>query len=92
MTWSAAGSLSTAASFSAGPMVRIRFPPAESLRTIGSSNFLVGSERLKDNRRMRDAANAYPVARFAQAAFEHVAHTEFGADLLHVDRAASVGE
>ena len=38
-------------------MVRIRLPPAESLRTIGSSNFLVGSERLKDNRRMRDAAH-----------------------------------
>ena len=35
--WSAAGPLSTAVSFSAGPMVRIRFPPAESLRTIGSA-------------------------------------------------------
>jgi hypothetical protein len=28
--WSAAGPLSTSVSFSAGPMVRIRFPPAES--------------------------------------------------------------
>ena len=28
--WSAAGPLSTAVSFSAGPMVRIRFPPANS--------------------------------------------------------------
>src|SRR6516164_4797520 len=34
--WSAAGPLSTAVSFSAGPMVRIRFPPGRSLRTIGS--------------------------------------------------------
>src|SRR5271166_3546343 len=34
---SAAGPLSTALSFSAGPMVRIRFPPAESLQTFGSS-------------------------------------------------------
>src|SRR6516164_988758 len=42
--WSAAGPLSTAVSFSAGPMVRIRFPPAESLRTIGSSpRYDVGS-------------------------------------------------
>ena len=28
----------------------------------------------------------------ANAAFEHVAHAEFGADLLHVDGAALVGE
>src|SRR6516225_2733530 len=35
--WSAAGPLSTAVSFSAGPMVRIRFSPAVSRQTIGSS-------------------------------------------------------
>jgi hypothetical protein len=35
--WSAARPLSTAVSFSAGPMVRIQFPPAVSRQTIGSS-------------------------------------------------------
>ena len=35
--WSAAGPLSKAVSFAAGPMVRIRFPPAVSRQTIGSS-------------------------------------------------------
>src|SRR6516162_8093553 len=38
--WSAAGPLSTSVSFSAGPMVRIRFPPAVSLRTFGSGGEL----------------------------------------------------
>jgi hypothetical protein len=32
------------------------------------------------------------VAGFAQAAFEHIAHTQLTADLLHIDRLAFVGE
>ena len=39
---------------------------------------------------LRGDANA--IAGFAQAAFEHIAHTKFAADLLHVDRTALVGE
>ena len=37
-------------------------------------------------------ADANPVAGFAQAAFEHIAHTEFAPDLFHVDGPAFVGE
>src|SRR6516225_11260827 len=37
--WSAAGPLSTAVSFSAGPMVRIRFPPSASPTNSGSAAF-----------------------------------------------------
>ena len=32
------------------------------------------------------------VAGFAHAAFEHIAHAQFAPDLLHIDRAALVGE
>ena len=39
--WSAAGLLSTAVSFSAGPMVRIRFPPAKSQQTFGSLEMML---------------------------------------------------
>ena len=38
------------------------------------------------------AGNAHPVARLADTAFQHVAHAEFAADLLHVDRLALVGK
>jgi len=37
-------------------------------------------------------SDAYPVAALADAAFEHVAHAQFAADLLQVDRFALVGE
>ena len=36
--------------------------------------------------------DAHPVRRLAHAAFQHVAHAQFAADLPHVDRAALVGE
>ena len=36
--------------------------------------------------------NAHAVAGLAHRAFEHVAHTQFAADLLHIDAAALVGE
>src|SRR5438552_7186611 len=36
--------------------------------------------------------DAHPVAALAHAAFEHIAHAEFAADLLHIDRLALVGE
>ena len=35
--------------------------------------------------------DAHPVARFAHAAFEHVAHSQFAGDLPHVDGSAFVG-
>ena len=38
------------------------------------------------------AGDAQPAAGLAQAAFEDVAHAQFAAGLLHVDRAALVGE
>ncbi len=38
------------------------------------------------------ARDANPVAGLAHAAFEHVAHTQLAADLLHVDRFSLVGE
>ena len=38
------------------------------------------------------AGNAHPVARLADAAFQHVTHAEVAADLLHVDRLALVGK
>jgi len=34
--------------------------------------------------------DAHPVARFAHAAFEHVAHSQFARHLLHIDRLALV--
>src|SRR6202035_783041 len=37
-------------------------------------------------------SNAHSVARLADAAFQHVAHAEFAADLLHVDWLAFVGK
>ena len=36
--------------------------------------------------------DAHAIAGLAHAAFEHVAHAELAADLLHVDRPALVGE
>jgi len=36
--------------------------------------------------------DADAIAGFAQAAFEHIAHTELASDLLHIDRAALVAE
>ena len=36
--------------------------------------------------------NAHAVARPAHRAFEHIAHTQFAANLLHIDAAALVGE
>jgi hypothetical protein len=36
--------------------------------------------------------DAHLVRRLAHAAFQHIAHAELAADLLHVDRAALVGE
>jgi len=35
-------------------------------------------------------SDAHPVAGFAHAAFEHIAHPEFPPDLLYVDRLALV--
>ena len=37
-------------------------------------------------------SDTHPVAGFAHAAFEHIAHTELLRHLLHVDRLALVGE
>ena len=34
----------------------------------------------------------YPVCGFAHAAFQHITHAEFAADLLHVDGSAFIGE
>jgi hypothetical protein len=36
--------------------------------------------------------DAHPITGLAHAAFEHIAHAEFPSDLLHIDRAALVGE
>src|SRR5580693_9660827 len=36
--------------------------------------------------------DADPAARFAHRAFENIAHTQFAADRLHIDRLALVGE
>src|SRR5438874_3043769 len=36
--------------------------------------------------------DAHPLCRFANATFEHISHTQFTTDLLHVDGAALVGE
>ena len=38
------------------------------------------------------SGNAHAVRRLADAAFQHVAHAQFAADLLHIDRPALVGE
>ena len=36
--------------------------------------------------------DAQPIARTANAALQHVAHTEFASDLTHIDILALVGE
>ena len=38
------------------------------------------------------SGNAHAVRRFADAAFQHIAHAQVAADLLHIDGPALVGE
>ena len=52
----------------------------------------IGPEMCAGRRVDELAGDAHPVAGLAHAAFEHVAHAELAADLLHVDGAALVGE
>ena len=52
----------------------------------------IGPEMRAGDRIDQLRGDAHPVAALAHRAFEHVAHAEFAADLLHVDGLPFVGE
>ena len=73
------------------PCSRLSHPAAQRCRRVAPSKRsaqrcapVVGVDQL--------AGDAHAVAGLAHAAFEHIAHAEFAADLLHIDRLALVGE